>query len=108
MLPRGLLRGGAGVVRAGGSIDERSAPGMVGSNLNPSVFDVRGLPQAQLLETYASLASRHEWLAGVHVWNLCDFRTPQASRAQRAAREQKSMFSQVSACTSMCWQLHRV
>lgn len=33
--------------------------------------------QAQLLETYATLAAQHEWMLGVHVWNLCDFRTPQ-------------------------------
>lgn len=33
--------------------------------------------QASLMVQYASLAGKHPWLFGVHVWNLCDFRAPQ-------------------------------
>ena len=33
--------------------------------------------QSALLRVYTSLVGRHRWLFGVHVWNLCDFRTPQ-------------------------------
>jgi beta-glucuronidase len=33
--------------------------------------------QSELLKMYTSLLGKHDFIFGVHVWNLCDFRTPQ-------------------------------
>jgi len=50
--------------------------------------------QAALLGVYAALAEKHPWLAGVHVWNLNDFRTPQM-HIRAAGLNHKGVFSRL-------------
>lgn len=50
--------------------------------------------QAKLLAVYNALAEKHEWLAGIHVWNLCDFRTPQM-HLRAAGLNHKGVFTRL-------------